>query len=397
MKICMISNLYPPFIMGGAEIVVENTANELVKRGHQVFVITSSQENKVTIDEIDGVNVYRIPNLNVSTPYNFSSNIFVTKVVYYILNLWSPRAYTKVSRILHDEMPNLVHVHNYKGISLSIFHAIKTIKIPVIFTAHDHFLICPYNSLLKRSGAICSNPKLVCKMYSNVQRLFINRCVDVVISPSAFLINNLRRNNFFLTIPTYVIPLGIEKSPHNNIKDYRNITLLFVGSLGKAKGVDILINAFKKISDPNLHLDIVGKGPMEQELRTLSYSDNRITFHGFISPKEIDRFYQKANLVIVPSICYDNSPMVIYESFVNGTPVVGSKIGGIPELIKDGNNGYTFTPGDTDQLVLILKELITNPAKLKEMESNSYESSKLYSIKKYIDSLESIYIKVISK
>lgn len=377
--------------MGGAEIVVKKSADYLARRGNEVIIITTSQNGYSFVEDIDGIKVYRIHNANITTPYNFVDNNIIVKLLYYIINLWSATALKNIKRILLDEKPDIVHMHNYKGLSLSSFRAVKSLDIPTVFTVHDHFLICPYNSLLKGSGRICYNRRFICKLYSSIQKIMISNTVDVLISPSAFLVKNLNQNRFFLNTKTYILPLGIEKSPCIMSKDYEIIELLFVGSIGKPKGVDTLIKAFMKLNGHNLRLSIVGKGQMEQELRDMSCSDNRITFYGFVHPHEITQFYQKANLLIVPSICYDNSPMVIYESLANGTPVIGSKIGGIPELIEDGYNGFTFFPGNVDELVDILKYLINDVNELKKIQLNSYESSKKFSIDNYIDKLEQIY------
>ena len=88
------------------------------------------------------------------------------------------------------------------------------------------------------------------------------------------------------------------------------------------KGVHILIEAFKNIKNENIKLHILGKGTEEYTLKEIAKEDERILFHGFVEGKELQNFYENANIVVVPSICFDNSPMVIYESLMNGTPLL---------------------------------------------------------------------------
>nr|WP_279383685.1 glycosyltransferase [Methanobacterium formicicum] len=125
--------------------------------------------------------------------------------------------------------------------------------------------------------------------------------------------------------------MGIELKDNEKFeKDYSQTNILYVGNLGEHKGVHILLKAFRKIENRNIRLDIVGKGLCSEKLKSMSENDNRIKFHDFLEGKELIKMYQQANLTVVPSIWYDNSPMVIYESFSCRTPVIGSKIGEFP-------------------------------------------------------------------
>ena len=191
------------------------------------------------------------------------------------------------------------------------------------------------------------------------------------------------------------IPLGIELKDNEKFeKDYSQTNILYVGNLGEHKGVHILLKAFRKIENMNIRLDIVGKGLCSEKLKSMSENDNRIKFHDFLEGKELIKMYQQANLTVVPSIWYDNSPMVIYESFSCRTPVIGSKIGGIPELIEDGFNGYLFEAGNVNELQKLLENLIDSPETLKKLEQGTYESVQRYTMDKHIKQLETEYQKL---
>ena len=135
----------------------------------------------------------------------------------------------------------------------------------------------------------------------------------------------------------------------------------------------------------------MGKGKDEDEFKKIAGSDQRIIFHGFVPDEELTQLYQKANVVVVPSIWYDNSPMVIYESLMNGTPIIGSRIGGIPELLEDGYNGFLFEAGNVNELKTILENLIESPSELKRLEKGAFESVKKYDMGEHIKKLEEIY------
>ncbi|HIH71709.1 MAG TPA: glycosyltransferase family 4 protein [Methanothermobacter thermautotrophicus] len=188
-----------------------------------------------------------------------------------------------------------------------------------------------------------------------------------------------------------VLPNPVETETQPVEKSYDTLDILFVGSLSRHKGPDILIRAFRELENDNLKLHILGKGPDEDELRKLAEGDDRIIFHGFLSGDELMGMYQRANVTVVPSICYDNSPIVIYESLMNSTPVIASRIGGIPELVRDGYNGFLFEPGSVVELSRILKKISEDPSILKGLERNAYESSQKYSIEDHVKRLEEIY------
>ena len=394
MKICLISNLYPPNVLGGAEVSVKKVSEELVKKGHEVIVITTPfSENDVEI--INGVKIYQVKPLNLYEIYHHPNQSMLLKPLWHIIDLWNPYDERIIKNILKTENPDIVHIHNFKGLSLSSFAPAKSLKIPLVFTAHDYSLVCMRANLLNSSGEICKNPSALCKIYNQIQKHLAKNKVDLLISPSQFVINKLKSNGLFKDVKSKKIPLGIELKDNEKFeKDYSQTNILYVGNLGEHKGVHILLKAFRKIENMNIRLDIVGKGLCSEKLKLMSQNDNRIKFHDFLEGKELLKMYVHSNLTVVPSIWYDNSPMVIYESFSYGTPVIGSKIGGIPELIEDGFNGYLFEAGNVNELQQLLETLIDSPETLEKLEQGTYESVQKYTMEKHIEQLEKEYQKL---
>lgn len=397
MKICLISNLYPPNVLGGAEVSVKKVSEELVKRGHEVTVITTPFNDK-EIEIINGVKVYQINPLNLYSVYQHPQKSFLLKPLWHIIDLWNPYDEHIIKEILKIETSDIVHIHNFKGFSISSFSAPKSLNIPLVFTAHDYSLICMRANLLNRAGEICKNPVLMCKIYNKILKELVKNKPDMLISPSQFVIDKLKSNGVFIEVPAKKIPLGIElNEPSNYKKDYSTIDILYSGNLGEHKGVHVLINAFKGIKNENIRLNIVGKGIYEDKLKTMADNDDRIKFHGFLDGNQLSEMYEDANLTVVPSIWYDNSPMVIYESFRSGTPVIGSAIGGIPELIEEEYNGHLFQPGNEEELKNILEKAIQNYSKLRELENGAFESSKKYSMDNHLAKLEKVYSDLLDK
>lgn len=391
MKICFISNLYPPFMLGGAEISVKIVAEGLVKRGHEVFAITTSPNRKRTEETINGVKIYRINLFNLYPMYTHQEQPAWIKPIWHVIDLWNPFAYFTVKRILKAEMPAVVHINNFKGLSLSVFSAVKQLNLPLIFTAHDFSLLCPRANLLHGSGEICTRPSRWCTLYRRIQNYLVENKPDLVTAPSQFALDTLKASGLFEAVETVKVPNAIEIDNESEKKDYGTLDILYVGSLSRHKGVHLLLNAFKALKSDNIRLHIVGSGKDEVEFKNLAGSDSRIGFYGFKEGVELLQLYRKANITIVPSLCYDNSPMVIYESLMNGTPVIGSRIGGIPELVEEGYNGILFEAGNAGGLQAILERVTQNTGELKRLEAGALVSMEEYMLSNHLQTLEELY------
>ena len=395
MKICFITNLYPPNILGGAEIVVEKMAKSMQKQGHKSIVITTSPDDNYHITKKDYVTVYQLNTTKIYPTYKQTEAQAIKKPFWHILDLWNSSTLKAIKKILLEESVDVIHINNYKGLSLSCFKAGKELNIPVIYESHDFSLICPRANLIRGNNTLCEERNVICNQYVKQQRKLLNDNVDLLISPSQFMIDKFRQNNFFKNTRCVKIPLGVEYESKKTVKTYDTLDITYIGTLGKHKGVDTLINAFKEIEVDNLRLHIIGKGYDEKEFKELSKDDDRIIFHGFVDNKNITEYYEMSNIVVIPSICYDNSPLVIYESFSTGTPVIGSNIGGIPELVQEEYNGLLFEAGNVSSLKEKLVKVINDKELLKNLEINSYESLEKDSMDVMINKIIEEYNKVV--
>ncbi|MFA4662851.1 glycosyltransferase family 4 protein [Pyrococcus kukulkanii] len=397
MKILQVSNLYPPYILGGAEVYVRNISEELAKKGHKVIVITTSPNKKSYVEVVNNVKIYRINSGNLYPPYEHAKYSNFLKPIWHGYDFYNLYSYAIVRNIIKKERPDIVHIHNFKGLSYLVFKAFSELKIPSLFTAHDYSLLCPRANLLNRYGKICVKPHFLCKLYRRVGRYLTNNTIKLITAPSKFVLDMIQKEGFFKDIPAIKLPLGVEipnKEPIEKCKT--TIDILYVGNISYHKGVHILVEAFKKIKNEAFRLHIVGKGKDYNVIKKLAERDSRIIFHGFVPENILKELYQHADMGAVPSIWYDNSPMVIYEHFSAGNPVIGSKIGGIPELIVDGYNGILVKPGDINDIKGKIEYLASNTSKLKKMQKNAFRSIKKFDIKLHIKKLELIYDEMIN-
>jgi glycosyltransferase involved in cell wall biosynthesis len=378
-------------MIGGAEKYVERIAQAL-SRSDEVMVISTQPHARGVQQHTNAITVFRYNPLNLyNTYYSGQKNDYI-KPLWHLIDLWNPHSFEVLNRILRKEKPDVVHTHNLGGISLSAFSAIRARGIPHIHTVHDFSLICPRATLLRSDETPCSSPSLLCKMYENTKQILAGS-PDIVTAPSDFILRIHKERGFFPHSLLRKLPLGIEvhEKPDPN-KTYDIIHFLYVGRISRDKGVHVLLQVFREIDNQNIRLHIVGNGPALGLCQELAGSDRRITFHGFVSGTEVlDSIYRSSHVLIVPSLCFDNSPTVIYEAMSYGLPVIGSRVGGIPELIEHGNTGYLFQPGEQEELRSILETLIQNPDHLRRLSWNAYQRSRLYTLDNHIHQLKSFY------
>ena len=378
MKICLINNLYAPYSKGGAERVLENIASAL-KKEHKVFVVSTKPHSKFSIfnfqfsiNEIDNLINYQIPSLY----YNLNKIPVVFRLFWHVWDMFDLVSYYRVYRIIKKEKPDIVMTHNLKGVSFLIPRLLQCLKIKHIHTLHDIQLIHP--SGLMFYGEEKKVDGLFAKIYQSACRLLFGS-PNLVVSPSSWLLQMHTDRGFFKDSEKKVIqnPISVilNASEESNLplldKERAGVrwvgSFLYVGQIERHKGVELLINAFKKL-EGDYGLLIVGPGSMLEELKE-NTKDARIKFLGSKSKEEVRELMQKADCLVVPSLCYENSPTVIYEAFANNLPVIASDLGGIPELLDEN---CLFKP-EEDELLQKLKDFKKSSQKpVKSMSAEEY-------------------------
>jgi len=363
MKVLFIVNFFPPEYVGGAEVAAFNSCYGLLQRGVECSVLSVNARSPQHTDQ----------------EYVFKG-VKVRQVGYYhtgsqVLTVFDPLIYRRIVQELRAVKPDLVHVHNVSGTSLAPFVACQRLGLPVVLTLHDHWLLCPNNMLFRGNGILC-DPAMARPSCSKCYRRYdfwgnipfrrqiyawLTRDVRRFISPSQCLVElhvaaGYSRERFGVLRyglgpgfsdgePPTLIPKWLSEDGEANV-------MLFAGQVVEVKGTQVLAKALPLLERyvERLRLWVAGAGDETcmNELRRFVPTSVRLV--GKLQFYELKALYAAAGLTIVPSIWYDNSPMVIYESFLAGTPVLGANIGGIPELIQEGDTGYLFIPGDAVDL-----------------------------------------------
>jgi len=360
MKICLINNLYPPYHRGGAEIVVENQAKEFLTQGHDVFVITSKP-----VEHIAGTQnlaflqskIYRFYPLNIISYYHLNKLSFVFRVLWRLLDIFNWQAYFKIKKIFKQEKPDIVYGHNLTGLGLLIPRLIKKLRIKYIQTMHDVVGVRPSGLLIFGK----EKEIFLIKLWSSLNR-WLYDSPDEVHFPSAWLKNFYAARGFFKNsgkkvLRNFALPPDENLLANKKPKLQGEINFLYLGQIEEHKGILFLIQALNTLYLIHYTLCVVGTGYALLQAKQLAVNNPRIKFIGWQPKEKIQEYLRWADYTILSSLCYENSPAVIFESLSAGVPVIAPNFGGIPELIQDGTNGYLFRPGDGKELISIIKNI----------------------------------------
>jgi len=379
MKILLVNKfLYPK---GGDTTVTLSTGKLLSEKGHKVIFWGMDHPLNPEYPYKD----YFVSYIDFNKPMNFLQQFRTTLRI-----LYSLEAKKKIEKLIERERPDIVHLNNFAHqISPSILDVFVKYKIPTVMTLHDYKLVCPSYSMLidGKPCEKCRNGKYfwcflkkctkgsyvksllnVVEMYLHHKILHIYDKIDVFISPSMFLKKKLKEMGFKKEIA--YLPYFINAKDYLPKYSFSKKIICYFGRLSKEKGLFTLIEAME---GTDAKLKIIGDGPIKKDLEEKARKENleNVSFLGYKSGNELKEEVRNSMAVVLPSEWYENYPRSIMEAFALGKPVIGTRIGGIPELVEDNETGLTFEPGNVEDLRDKIEDLINNPKKISEMGKNA--------------------------
>lgn len=399
MRILLVNKFH--YLRGGSEKYYFELAKLLKNHGHTVAFFSMKNENNIKTGDRE----YFVDEIDMNTGSKFEA----LNVIY------SKKNKVLMEKALEEFKPDIVHINNFqRQLSASIIDAVKEKNIPLIMTAHDLNPICPA-SIMLYNGEVCEDCitkgytsciKKKCiknsmlksvlgyieKKYYDLHKMFCK--VDCIISPSEFNKNQLLKGKLKCNDITVI---------HNFVNETEKTDYalgdcaFYFGRLSREKGILNLVEAINNI--PGARLMIAGDGPEKENIQTYIKEhklEDRITLLGYLNQDDIRENIRKCRFVAVPSIWYENCPYSILETMEIGKPIIGSKIGGIPELIQDGINGFTYEHNDVSELTNKLKKLFNNDETVKQFSKNSKKIFiQNYSAEAYYNKLMTVYNKYI--
>lgn len=374
--------------------MVEALVKEL-SRKHEILIITTAPFKGLRslrlARETDGpVTIYRFFPFNIRSILSPSNSIII-KCLRQILDVWNLHSYLFIRRILSREKPDIIHLHCFAGFSNSIFTAIKRSGLKAMLSLHDAHLLCPKAVLIRKNYNFCNHPPNICKLYRGMKKWF-TRDIRLVTFNSRFLSDLYRQAEFFPRARQEILRPLVPKQIKEVRRNSDNINLLFVGRLNRQKGADLLIEAFKRIDNNALTLLLIGRLEEENYFQNLAGGDSRIHFCGYIPHHRIDEYYRQADMVIIPSRCFEALSLVALESYSHCLPVIASRTGGLIEMVRDGFNGLTFESGNPLALQETILRAINTPGLLSSFSRNiKIEFISKFTAESVINNLENLY------
>jgi glycosyltransferase involved in cell wall biosynthesis len=347
MKIALANNLYYPYNRGGAETVIKQMIADLKSQGHDIFLITTKPKKGLALPEEtttskpanNELKIYYFP----SYYYNLATLPSFIKVIWHLTNIFSWHKTDAIKKILIKEKPELIITHNLMGLGFLLPQAIKKLQIHHEHYLHDIQLLYPTGLMILGKEKIIDG--LSAKIYQFFTRAFLLSPAKVI-SPSLWLLEQHRQRGFFKNSQTEIKNLTALKNATvvNHNQPVKNF--LFVGQIEEHKGIMFLLAAFQSALEtkPEIRLTIIGDGILLVNAKKIAENNKQIEFRGRLSSDKVKEIMAENDFLIVPSLCYENAPMTIYEAHASGLKVLAANIGGIPEIIN--NYDKLFKPGD---------------------------------------------------
>jgi glycosyltransferase involved in cell wall biosynthesis len=396
MKILYLNTLYAPHIGGGAEVILREQVEAMRNRGHEVIVLTTDQKPGLSEDQVNGVRVLRAGLVNVYWHHCAEKAQRWQRAVWHLRDIYNPAMGRVVEEVVHRERPDVVCCHNLAGWSSAAWGAIKQVGVPVIQVLHDLYNLCP-NSNMFRDRRACPRRCGRCKAFRLPHRR-LSEDVDAVVGVSRFVLERHLKYGLFgkarirrsihnarnLRAPVRFGPAGTDGK----------VRFGFIGTLAPSKGIELLLKTFSGLELSNAELRIAGNGKQEYEQALRHYNSENIRFLGHV---KVEDFFPSIDVLAVPSLWHDTLPSVVFESLAYGVPVIGSRRGGIPEMVQEGFNGFLFDPERTKELASVLARCAADPSAIEAMRPKTAKSAAPYlDIGRWVSKYETLYHEVVT-
>lgn len=390
--------------MGGAELIAHYQAKLLKQRGNAIIVLAgekSSRAERYSLrqDDYEGLPVFR----TCLRPQDYQ----LDKV-----NFFHSRIERHFTTLLEAFSPDVVHMHNISGLSAGIIDAAKRRGIKTVLTLHDHWGFCYKNTLMKRGSEICrdytrcaeclpfvsdeAGRQIPIRMRQDFLKLQLSS-VDAFISPSLYMAEAYLRAGVPLD-KLHVIWNGVDLARFSSVtkkSSHGTVRFTYIGYFGVHKGVDLVVDALHLLPRScKVSMNLVGEGDLTDHIRgrvRATGLGSIVKFWGRLEHARIEEVFEETDVLILPSIWPENQPVSITEAMAARTPVIASAIGGIPELVIDGHNGYLFQPGSAQDLARKMREFVANPDNLASFGENGFKRIRNKSFEKQLEKICRVY------
>ncbi|MGA2013585.1 MAG: glycosyltransferase family 4 protein [Solirubrobacteraceae bacterium] len=394
-RILMLTQSYAP-VIGGEERVVEDLGRELVRRGHSVAVATLSRDS-TTRD--DGIRVHRLGSAVYRLPHAFAD-----AERRHALPGPDPETVRDLRAVVAREQPDVVHAHNWIVHSYAVLR--RRLRVPLVLSLHDYSLICPTKRLFWRQRQPCDGPAiakcvacaggvygpamggaLTLGMALTVP--FTRRAVDafVPISDAVRRGCGLDERDECQVIPNFIgeLPARPDAADPRLDRLPREPFILFFGDASIDKGAAHLARVYRTLTDPP-PLVHVGRCFVEELRETPG-----VIVAGPLEHALAIEAVRRSLIVVVPSLWDEPFGLVALEAAAAGIPVIASAIGGLTDIVADGESGVLVAPGDEAELRAALQSLLADPARRERLGAGARRRAHLFGADRVVPRFESLY------
>lgn len=368
MRIAILTVGFPPGSIGGTEIASFNIAKELAKRGHEVHVMTTGDKERRG-DQRGDFHIHYIQHAIAPTASTLGAISYSVKAV------------IQIKRI----DPDVVHAQSFYREGLSAFLARKLLKKPYCIWCQGADIYLPW-----RFKKVAS-------------RLFLRRANAII----ALTQDMKEKIQEVCKRDASVIPNGVDLEKFQRLS-HRNTfklatngqkTILFVGRLHPIKGIAYLIEAMNTIvkKNPKARLLLIGNGEERQNLENLVKEldlAKYVNFIGKVPNEKVLEYMIASDVLVLPSLS-EGFPLTILEAMACGLPIVATKVGGIPEIVKNGEGGFLVEPQNTAEISEKVLMFLENDELRERISQNNIIEAKKYSWEAVVERLEKVYLAVL--
>ena len=363
MRILVLSDLYPPYYIGGHEIRCKIIADGLSEKGHEVHILTSTYGiNGQSKDK----NIYRLLYFidwrGSKKRYMQIKNALLARLNYLITN-----------KLIKQLRPDIIYAGKISGISILASKAIQSVNSPIVHHLGNYFPAELVEMCVLEKNPLKRLLRKIIYGFNDIDDfdfkhiLVVSEAVKKRYVEAGFVADNIS------IIPPRGIPsVLIRKEYNRNIKLHDEQTkLLYVGRLSKEKGIDTALKTVEYLTNKsemqNLTLDIIGDGDEQyvKELHIITEKlgiENRVKFIGELQYEDVLKEYDNYYMLLVPSLWEEPFGVIILEAMSQGLPVIASKVGGIPDILENEKTGLLVPPGDSLKMAEAVKKLVDNPS-----------------------------------
>jgi glycosyltransferase involved in cell wall biosynthesis len=407
-RILIVSNLFPPHVVGGAEVVAYRQARQLRARGHLVSIFAGSvapagRAGRLEVEEEDGLRVWRTPVVSFEPDDNF----------------FAPSIGARLRSVLEVEQPDLVHFHNLSGLGFSLVPLVKRCGLPAIVTLHDHAGYCYRATALRPDDSPCREPEecaLACSgtvrprgvgidLPMRLRRDYVAWALaqaDRLISPSAALAASFTNAGAVDRARLEIISNGIDLAPFRTLTRRLGggpLRFVCIAYLGEHKGIpDLLQAAARLAADPDLagrwSLTIAGDGHLRPQLEAEIASGrlgDGVTYLGRVPRERVIAELAATDVIILPSRWPENEPVVLLEAIAAGVAQLATATGGMPDLVQQGITGELVPPGDPEALAGAMAAYVCDPGRARRQGEANLARRDHFSEEAAVNAIERSY------